>query len=91
MDCSVLHVDRFGNCLLNIRAGQRLPAGPWMLDGGRPVIPASTYADLTPGQVGLIEGSQGVLELAVSGGSCARLLGLAPGSALRLSCSGRPS
>lgn len=91
MDCSVLHVDRFGNCLLNIRAGQRLPAGPWVLDDGRPVIPVSTYADLAPGQVGLIEGSQGVLELAVSGGSCARLLGLAPGSALRLSSSGRPS
>ena len=91
MDCQVLHVDRFGNCLLNIKAGQSIPAGPWTLDDGRTVITASTYANLAPGQVGLIEGSQGVLELAVSGGSCARLLGLAPGSALRLSGSGRPS
>ncbi len=91
MDCSVLHVDRFGNCLLNIRAGQRLPAVPWVLNDGRPVITASTYADLAPGQVGLIEGSQGVLELAVNGDSCARLLGLAPGSALRLTRMDEPT
>ena len=89
MDCRVLHVDRFGNCLLNIRAGQRIPGTQWVLDDGRTVIPAATYADLAPGQVGLIEGSQGVLELAVSNGSCARLLGLAPGSVLRLTSAKR--
>lgn len=91
MDCTVLHVDRFGNCLLNIRAEQRIPSTQWILDDGRAVIPASTYSDLAPGQVGLIEGSQGVLELAVSGGSCARLLGLAPGSALCLTKTKRPA
>jgi S-adenosylmethionine hydrolase len=82
--CRVLHVDRFGNCLLDLRAGQPLPAGTWAMDDGRPVLPASTYANLEPGQVGLIEGSQGVMELAVNGGSCAGLLGLSPGDAVRL-------
>jgi S-adenosylmethionine hydrolase len=82
--CRVLHVDRFGNCLLGVRAGHPLPAGTWAMDDGRPVLPASTYADLEPGQVGLIEGSQGVMELAVNGDSCARLLGLSPGDAVRL-------
>jgi S-adenosylmethionine hydrolase len=91
LDCTVLHVDRFGNCLLNLEAGQDLPAGTWRLDDGRPVSPASTYADLPPGRIGLLEGSQGVLELAVNGDSCARLLGLAPGSALRLTRTDAPA
>lgn len=91
LDCTVLHVDRFGNCLLNLEAGQDLPAGTWRLDDGRPVSPASTYADLPPGRIGLLEGSQGVLELAVNGASCARLLGLAPGSALRLTRMDEPT
>lgn len=82
--CRVMHVDRFGNCLLNLRAGHPLGPGIWVLEDGRPVHPAATYADLMPGQIGLIEGSQGVMELAVNGGSCARLLGLAPGSPLNL-------
>jgi S-adenosylmethionine hydrolase len=87
--CRVLHVDRFGNCLLGLRAGQPLPAGAWTLEDGRPVQPASTYAELEPGQVGLIEGSQGVMELAVNGGSCARLLGLSPGDDVTLTAGSR--
>jgi len=82
MSVSVGHVDRFGNCLLN------LPEAFW--DRGlssvrrlklrkpleRPVRPARTYADLHGTEIGLIPGSQGVLELAVNQGSCAYELGL---------------
>lgn len=87
LDCAVLHVDRFGNCLLNLRI-EALPARgrAWMLDDGRRIARVPTYADLAPGQVGLLAGSQGVMELAVNGGSCADLLGLAPGRTLRLTC-----
>ena len=85
LDCAVLHVDRFGNCLLNLRT-EAMPAlgRTWTLGDGRNVARVSTYADLAPGQVGLLAGSQGVMELAVNGGSCALLLGLAPGQTLRL-------
>ncbi len=85
LDCAVLHVDRFGNCLLNLRAHdfpclRRI----WMLGDGRTVTESSTYADLAPGQIGLLTGSQGVMELALNQGDCARLLDLKPGQAIRL-------
>jgi S-adenosyl-L-methionine hydrolase (adenosine-forming) len=85
LDCTVLHVDRFGNCLLNLRA-ENFPVqgGTWLLDDGRMVAKVKTYADLAPGQLGLLEGSQGVMELAVNQGSCARLLELRPGHSIRL-------
>jgi S-adenosyl-L-methionine hydrolase (adenosine-forming) len=85
LECTVLHVDRFGNCLLNLRA-ENLPhhGGAWILDEGRVVIKAATYADLAPGQLGLLEGSQGVMELAINQGSCALLLDLYPGRTIRL-------
>jgi hypothetical protein len=85
LDCSVLHVDRFGNCLLNLRT-ENFPArrGTWLLDDGRIVAEAATYADLAPGQLGLLAGSQGVMELAANQASCARLLELRPGQNIRL-------
>ena len=87
LDCAVLHVDRFGNCLLNLRIeAMPSPGENWTLDDGRNVARVSTYADLAPGQIGLLAGSQGVMELAVNGGSCAGLLSLAPGRSLRLTC-----
>jgi S-adenosylmethionine hydrolase len=61
----------------------------WVLDDGRSVALVSTYAELAPGQVGLLAGSQGVMELAVNGGSCADLLGLFPGRTFRLTCTER--
>lgn len=85
LDCTVLHVDRFGNCLLNLRPqSMPRPGGPWLLDDGRMVARVRTYAELAPGQIGLLEGSQGVMELAVNQGGCARLLDLRPGQAIRL-------
>jgi S-adenosylmethionine hydrolase len=85
VDCTVLHVDRFGNCLLNLRA-EHFHESPrtWLLDDGRTVAKADAYASLAPGQIGLLAGSQGVLELAVNQGDCARTLGLAPGLNIRL-------
>jgi S-adenosylmethionine hydrolase len=84
--CTVLHVDRFGNCLLNLRA-ENFDAGDGTLhlDDGTMVAVVKTYAHLSPGQVGLLEGSQGVMELAMNQDSCARLLELSPSKTLRLS------
>ena len=44
----------------------------------------STYADLPFGQIGLLAGSQGVMELALNQGHCARILDLYPGQNLCL-------
>lgn len=88
MDVRVLHVDRYGNCLLSLRSDFSLerPVGglrmPW---GQRRVLrPVRTYADLAPGEIGLLAGSQGFLELAVNQGSGAEALGLRRGDGVRL-------
>ena len=91
LDCRVLHVDRFGNCLLNLRSDFSLrPGRTWRMDDGREVREILTYSDLAPGRVGLLPGSQGVMELAVNGGACASALKLSPGSAIRLTRRERP-
>lgn len=78
----VIHVDHFGNCVLN------LPAAEWsqsIFAASHPclhhprqesVYPESTYARLEKNQLGILIGSQGYLELACNQDSCARKLGL---------------
>lgn len=88
VDARVLHVDRYGNCLLSLRAGFEAP-GPvaWLrMSWGqrRGVRPVRTYADLGPGEIGLLSGSQGFLELAANQASAAGALGLRRGDSLRL-------
>jgi S-adenosylmethionine hydrolase len=78
----VIHVDHFGNCVLN------LPAAEWSQSifaashlylhhpRQETVYPESTYARLEKNQLGILIGSQGYLELACNQDSCARKLGL---------------
>jgi S-adenosylmethionine hydrolase len=88
IDARVLHVDRYGNCLLSVRAGLKSPrpvTGLRMSWGQRrPVLTARTYAELPAGAVGLLPGSQGFLELAVNQASAAEALGLRRGDCLRV-------
>lgn len=79
LDCRVVHVDHFGNCLLNLAAPLPLSPRRWNLDS-RLVLAVFTYADLERGEIGLLAGSQGVLELAMNQTSCAKALGLEPGA-----------
>jgi S-adenosylmethionine hydrolase len=88
VDARVLHVDRYGNCLLSLRAGFEAP-GPksWLrMSWGqrRGVRPVSTYADIGPGEIGLLSGSQGFLELAANQAPAAEALGLRRGDSVRL-------
>ncbi|GAB6058465.1 SAM hydrolase/SAM-dependent halogenase family protein [Desulfonatronum parangueonense] len=78
----VLHVDRFGNCLLNLALEKwpaELLAGVELL---RPLLQpltlVRTYGELGQGSFGILAGSQGYWELAVNQGSAAQLLGLGP-------------
>jgi len=90
VEAVVLHVDRFGNCLLN------LDSQGWELEffkGKQPALasphevqlhPVLTYERLETGQVGIIKGSQGYLELAMNRESVAQALGLACGTAVSI-------
>ena len=81
---AVVHVDRFGNCVLG------LPGGPWTgrlccsgvlsvrVGGGRTLAarPVLAYGELTQGELGLMAGSQGYLELCMNQASAAKALGV---------------
>ena len=82
----VLHIDRFGNCVLSLSTGTLPAAGRFQM-----VSPAHgelafslTYADMPDGRPGLLEGSQGFLEIAINQRSAARQLGLSMGDRVEL-------
>jgi hypothetical protein len=83
----VLSVDRFGNVILSLDVAGfgRLPPAPAILAPVHaPLVPAATYDDIPRGDIGILAGSQGYLELAVPLGSAATRLGLARGDAVTL-------
>ena len=86
----VLHVDRFGNCILN------LPTAGWhgrcAATGALALIEPSNaslkavaaYRELPPGQPGILRGSQGYLELSMNRESAADRFGLIEGDPVTL-------
>jgi len=81
----VLHIDRFGNCVLNLEAGSLgEPSGLRLAPGNVPLAYVTTYADMPEGMPGLLEGSQGFLEIAVNQRSAAKQLGLSMGDEITL-------
>ena len=82
----VLHIDRFGNCVLNLEAGSLgIPTGLRLtVPAGGGLTYARTYGDMPEGGPGLLEGSQGFLELAVNQRSAAKRFGLSMGDAIEL-------
>lgn len=79
ISCTVVHVDRFGNCLLDLHLQPPSDGCVRWTINGHSVAPVRTYADLEPGRIGLLAGSQGVMELAMNQSSAANTLRLAPG------------
>jgi len=83
----VLHIDRFGDCVLDIPSDTRLPESG-MASMLRPeavtIDLAANYESLDYGRIGLICGSQGFYELAVNQGSAAEVLGLSLGDEVEL-------
>jgi S-adenosyl-L-methionine hydrolase (adenosine-forming) len=86
----VLNVDHFGNCVLNLESqewGNTLAKAQGLAiiaPASAPVRPAFTYELLEPGEVGLIKGSQGYLELALKQASAAQELSLSLGMSVTL-------
>jgi S-adenosylmethionine hydrolase len=73
----VVHVDRFGNLVTNIRAGSDVLDGDVEVEGkGIVGRVRSTYADALPGEVVAVTGSDGHIEISVRDGSAARNLGV---------------
>ncbi len=82
----VLHIDRFGNAITNVRRemlrgerGFRVEIGSRSVDEG-----VEYYAQAGRGRPVALFGSSGHLEIAVCGGSAAHDLALFPGAALRV-------
>jgi len=87
----VLHVDRFGNVILGVRAADlrsRLGAGPFRVlepVPAEPVFPARTYGEIPAGSLALLDGSSGWAELALDRGSAADRLGIATAQRILIS------
>ncbi len=75
---TVLHVDRFGNLITNVVAADHAAAASAVVRG-RAARRVRTYAEGRPGELVLLEGSAGYLELAVNRGSAAAATGLSRG------------
>ncbi len=79
----VLYVDRFGSLVSNIPAEQVAPGVRIKVVGTDVGSLRRTYGDVEPGQLLAYVGSDGSVEVAVRGGSAARLLGVGVGAEVR--------
>lgn len=81
----VIHVDRFGNAIANLRPCD-LPAGAWRLAAGRAEFGRldRTYGDVPSGAPVAYAGSSGRIEIAVRGGSAQMELDLRRGTPIIL-------
>ncbi len=79
----VIYVDRFGSLVSNIPGEQVAPGVRIKVAGTDVGSLRRTYGDVDPGQLLAYVGSDGSVEVAVRGGSAARLLGVGVGAEVR--------
>ena len=77
----VVYIDHFGNCMTGIRA-EALENNRVIHVNGNTIPYADTFSSVTPGDFFWYRNSQGLVEIAVNGGSAADQLGLGAGSGL---------
>jgi S-adenosyl-L-methionine hydrolase (adenosine-forming) len=86
---AILKVDRFGNLITNlhIEAFPNIQARPFELNVGLQVVTrmALTFTDGSPGDIFVLVGSSGYLEVAANQSSAAKALGVSAGSPVELS------
>ena len=85
---SVQYIDGFGNLISNIPK-RAVPDQPWQITletaaGSRHFEGIKTYSDVPAGTLAALVGSHGWVEVACSGGSAARALAIAVGTAVIL-------
>lgn len=91
IDGIILKADRFGNLLTNLPA-EGLPAnglataGSWILEAGSLRIErfCRFYGEAEPGEIFVIAGSSGLLEIAMNRGSASERTGITLGTAFRM-------
>src|SRR5579864_7008140 len=85
---SVLKVDRFGNLITNLHLDDfpNLQIRPFRLLAGRQPITrlALTFTECAPGELFVLVGSSGYLEVATNQGSATKILGCGAGSPVEL-------
>ncbi len=79
----VIYIDSYGNVITGVRAG-RCSFGAVIEWRGRPVIPARTFSDVSPGEAIYYANSSGLLEIAVREGSAAELFSASVGNPVGL-------
>jgi len=82
----VLHVDRFGNLILDVREGDFILGGGIVLEvaGRRIQGLGRTFTDVPAGELVAYIGSSGHLEIALREGNAAQLLGMEIGAQILL-------
>jgi S-adenosylmethionine hydrolase len=85
---TILKIDRFGNLITNLHIDEfaDVKARPFELNAGLQQISrfASTFSDGAPGELFVVVGSSGYLEVAMNQGSAAKMLKCAAGSPVEL-------
>lgn len=83
---TIVHIDQFGNCFLNLdirkwasHINRAVSIGIPGLRKEVPLKTVSAYADLQGTDIGILESSQGVFEIAVNQDSCSRRFDLETG------------
>jgi S-adenosylmethionine hydrolase len=90
LEIHVIHVDRFGNLVTDLRVEQLLAwqqeqgVGSVLIEVGDRTVSGvrSTYGDAEPGELLAVVGSAGRLEIAINLGSAATVLGVGRGASL---------
>jgi S-adenosyl-L-methionine hydrolase (adenosine-forming) len=84
IDGSIVHIDHFGNLVTNIPA-DRVRAGSIAWHRDRDLGPLrTTYADVEPGEIVVLVGSSGFVEISARDASAAAILDIERGAKIRL-------
>jgi S-adenosylmethionine hydrolase len=81
---TILHEDRFGNLITNLCANAVSRGSIAWYGAPRGARMVATYAEAGDGEVVMLEGSSGLLELALRGASAAEVIGLQRGDSVEL-------
>ncbi len=84
---TILHIDRFGNCILNVEQSLKDKLIPYNIFIGTEDIRVhlvDSYEKIPHGDIGILDGSQGYLELAMNQENLAEKLGLKVGDKIFL-------
>ena len=78
---AILAIDQFGNLITNLKPPDLPPSSKVILAGQREITSLrNTYGEANPGEIFIVAGSTGYLEIAVRGGSAASALNLKVGA-----------